>query len=114
MTRFVLTSLILWTATVVSGRALADTVWAAEDVVAQRWVDDADVTVGTVEQGARLDVVYREAGWVRVRIAALDRFGWLPETAVTTVEPEAPVEPDEPRRGLDFSTTLPPINLDIP
>jgi len=94
----------------VSASALAEPVWATETTAARRWVDSAEHLQTTVEKDARLDVVFREDGWVRVRLPGRQGYGWLPEAKVTTVEPAGAL-------GGDFqlpSTTLPPIQLDLP
>jgi len=96
----------------VSTAALAEPVWATEAVPARRWVDSAEHLETTIEKDARLDVIFREGGWVRVRLPGRAGYGWVPEDKVTTVEPAGA------RAGSgDFqlpSTTLPPVQLELP
>lgn len=134
-------SILLLVAVVsVAATALAEPVRATEDVTARRWVDNADVKAGEVSSGDRLDVLFREEGWVRVRLAGPGAgFGWVPETAVAAIEDEPgfdmglPTGLDLPGRrpGLDLpggfpggttlpgggalpgGTSLPPLNLEI-
>ncbi len=121
--------------------ALAEPVVCNEDMDARRWMDDADVVAGQVAAGDRVDVVYREGDWVRVRMAGPGAgFGWLPSSAVTAVDSGGtgfdlglPGGLDLPGRGpgldlpggfpggsglpggttLPGGSSLPPINLDI-
>ncbi len=132
--------LLLVAAISVAVPAQAEPVRATEDVTARRWVDNADVTTGDISAGDRLDVLFKEDGWVRVRLAGPGAgYGWVPETAVKPIEDEPafdlgmPGGLDLPGRkpGLDLpggfpggttlpgtgtlpgGTSLPPINLDI-
>ncbi len=56
-----------------------------EPVPAKRFVDEPAAT-RQVEPGASGQVLYREAGWVRLRIA--DRYLWVREAAVEPVTTE--------------------------
>ncbi|MDP7112711.1 MAG: hypothetical protein QGH45_12145 [Myxococcota bacterium] len=121
-------------------QALAEPVLCKEDMDARRWMDDADVVAGEVAAGDRVDVVYREGGWIRVRLAGPGAgFGWLPDSAVTEVD-SGDTGFDLGLPGLDLpgrnpgltlpggfpgatglpggatvpgGTSLPPVNLDI-
>ncbi len=97
-------SMLLLAATLgLATAALAEPVVATEDAVARRWIDNPDVDAGGVVTGDRLDVVYREGGWVRVRLPGPGAgFGWLPDTAV-----EEPASDD----GLDLGL---PGGFDLP
>jgi hypothetical protein len=70
-------------------------VWVAKEggVVSKRFATDAEATHVTFGDGQQLRVLYREAGWVRVRDG--DRYGWVPEDAVTDTPPEVGV-PGQP------------------
>ncbi len=101
----------------VAASALAEPVWATESVAARRWVDSAEHLTTTVDEDARLDVVYREAGWVRVRLPGRQGYGWLPEDKVTTVEPAGADQGDfQLPGGMPGSrggAQLPPVQLDL-
>ena len=101
-----------------TGTALAETIWASEDTSVRRWHDNADVSSGTVETGARLEVVYREEGWIRVRLPGHNAgFGWIAEAKVTTQSPETDIGGGEFELpgGLELpgGRSLPPLNLDL-
>lgn len=93
--------------------AAAETVWALEDTGTRRWVDSDAVAAADVTKDARLDVVYREDGWVRVRLPANAGFGWLPEAKVTTVEPMKDLSLPGTFDLGNFGTDLPPLNLNL-
>lgn len=121
--------------------AMAEPVWAVEDTSTRRWMDNADAQAGDVSTGDRLDVVYREGDWIRVRLSAVGAgFGWLPADKVTETAPAGqgaggfdlglPGALDLPgKRPTDLNlpgafpggsstlplgpTTLPPVNIDL-
>ena len=123
--RTVLSIIAALTILSLTATASADTVWATEDTQALRWQDNTETTAGDVTTGDRLEVVYREDGWVRVRLSgSTATFGWLPEAKVTTERPATddlgglegleglPPGLDLPG-GFDLGGGLPPINLDL-
>ncbi len=66
----------------------ADIVWMTEDVQAKRFLGEA-VVGPFFSTGTRLDVLVREADWVRVRKGG--DFGWVEAKSVTEEEPIVPI-----------------------
>ncbi len=93
--------------------AAAETVWALEDTGTRRWVDSDAVAAADVTKDARLEVVYREEGWVRVRLPANAGFGWLPDSKVTSIEPMKDLSIPSSLDLGNFGSDLPPINLNL-
>lgn len=64
----------------------AEFVWAVGEAKASRWVEAGTTEVGAVKTDQKLEVLYREGARLRVRLSG-GKFGWLDESAVTTVQP---------------------------
>lgn len=64
----------------------ADFVWAVGPASATRWMEQGTPESGAVAADQKLEVLFREAGRVRVRLTG-GKFGWLDEAAVTAVAP---------------------------
>ncbi|MBT3223716.1 MAG: hypothetical protein HN348_32000 [Proteobacteria bacterium] len=66
-------------------------VWVAEDVQSMRFVNE-EVVGPFFSAGDRVEVVFREAGQVRLKKGL--EFGWVAEAQVTDKEPEAEETPE--------------------
>ncbi len=81
----------------VAGPALADepeSAWVRGEAASKRFL--GETTVGpTFDDGARVVVLMREGGQVRVQLG--NRFGWVPESALTS---EAPAGAATPPAGM--------------
>ena len=85
--------LVLIVGIVLGNSALAaDAVWMTEDVQSKRFLGD-EVVGPFFATGTRLDVLFREGDWVRVRKG--EDYGWVEAKAVSEEEPIAPA-PDAP------------------
>lgn len=74
-----------------------DTAWIASDVGSKRFFGEA-VSGPELTAGTRVTVLVREGD--QVRVAAGDRFGWVPATAITTTAPSAEAAPGMPEIKL--------------
>lgn len=78
----------------------AEYVYATAPVSARRWQAAETPTSFAITQDQKLEVVLKKDGWVRVRQAPGPKFGWVPETAVTTTVP-ANAAPEAPAGGME-------------
>lgn len=83
-------------------------VWATAEVEARRWIEDTVTLSGTVKKDARLEVIDRKDGFVRVRFEGT-RFGWLAETSTTKDKPASAAA-----GGSSLPTLQPPRMLGGP
>jgi hypothetical protein len=72
------------------GLAQAEDAWLVRAVEAQRWPDAPTISL-SLAAGDKVAVLYRADGLVRVRKEA--KYGWVPEDALRSEAPAAPVEP---------------------
>jgi len=74
----------------VTPNSSADVVFVQPEagVVSKRFISDEKATFVTFDKGQALRVLYREAGWVRVRLG--DKYGWVAEATVGPQAPDAP------------------------
>ncbi len=86
-------------------------VWVSQagGVVSKRFATDEDATHVTFDKDQPLRVLYREDGWVRVRDG--NRYGWVPEEAVTDTSPKVTVPGMVPGMAPDGDA---PIALPVP
>lgn len=73
---------------------------AADKVVSKRFFDDAAPGHVDFVKGDDVRVLYRANGWIRVRDG--EKYGWLPETALTAERPEMPAAP-QPSTPIEFN-----------
>lgn len=71
--------------------AFAEDLWAVGPTEGVRWPDVTTVSL-TLAEGDRVELLVRDGAKVRVRKGT--DFGWVAASAVTTVEPAAPVFDD--------------------
>jgi hypothetical protein len=76
--------MLLW-----CGMASAEDAWTLRQVDGVRWPDSKTVTV-KLDAGAKVSVLVREDGLVRVRQES--EFGWVPADALTDKNPDAKAE----------------------
>lgn len=78
-------------------------VWVAQSggVVSKRFATDDKAQHVTFDKDQPLRVLYREDGWVRVRDG--NRYGWVPEEAVTDTSPKVTV----PGQGQPIALPVP-------
>lgn len=96
MKRLVLTLVAFVAAVLVALPALAaDFVWTTEEVEASRFEEADSASVGTIEAGQRVEVLFAGADRVRVKLPATSKFGWIEAAKTTDVDPvAAPEEPE--------------------
>jgi len=68
----------------------SESAWVRGEVVSKRFF--GEVTTGPkFDDGARVVVLTRDGGLVRVQLG--NRFGWVPEAALTSTAPEGAATP---------------------
>lgn len=86
-----LLTLLPLVALLIPATATAEDAWLTQAVEALRWPDAEQVSV-QLEAGDKVVVIYRTESLVRVRKDQDDKFGWVPQDALTDQAPAAAVE----------------------
>lgn len=79
----------------------ADFVYATGDIATRRWQSSETPTSFDVKKDQKLEVVVKKDGWVRVRQSPGPKFGWIPETLVTSTVPVGVVAEEPASPGLE-------------
>ena len=79
----------------------ADFVWTTAEVDATRFVEADSGSVGTIESGQRVEVLFKEGDRLRVKLPATSKFGWIDAGQTSETDPaatpeEAPAPEGEP------------------
>lgn len=79
----------------------ADFVYATGDIATRRWQSTETPTSFDVKKDQKLEVVVKKDGWVRVRQSPGPKFGWIPETLVTSTVPAGVVAEEPAAPGIE-------------